>query len=138
MIAGFIGRTVWNTSPAMTTMSGASAITRSMARRNAWAQPPAAVTLDEAAKMVARSPRVLAAERDADMARAERATAGALPNPTVSFGSARPGGGERTIFDANSQQQATIEQPIPIFSRQRAGGTPSQVRKARTKEFPSS
>lgn len=85
-----------------------------------WAQPPASVTLDELLQMVARSPRVLAAERDADMARAERVTAGALPNPTLSYGAARPGGGERTIFDANSQQQATIELPIPIFGQRGA------------------
>jgi cobalt-zinc-cadmium efflux system outer membrane protein len=85
-----------------------------------WAQPPAAVTLDELLKMVARSPRVLAAERDAEVARADRTTAGALPNPTVSFGYARPGGGERTIFDANSQQQATVEMPIPVFGQRGA------------------
>jgi outer membrane protein, heavy metal efflux system len=85
----------------------------------AWAQPPAAVTLDELLKLLARSPRVLAAERDADVARAERVTAGALPNPTVSFGSARPSG-ERTVFDANSQQQATVELPIPIFGQRGA------------------
>ena len=85
-----------------------------------WAQPPATVTLDELLGMVARSPRVLAAERDADMARAERLTAGALPNPTVSWGAARPSGGERTIFDANSQQQATVEMPIPVFGQRGA------------------
>jgi len=85
----------------------------------AWAQPPAAVTLDELLKLVARSPRLLAAERDADVARAERVTAGALPNPTLSFGSARPSG-ERTVFDASSQQQATVELPIPIFGQRGA------------------
>ena len=31
-IAGFVGRTVWNTSPAMSTTSGASSMTRSIAR----------------------------------------------------------------------------------------------------------
>jgi cobalt-zinc-cadmium efflux system outer membrane protein len=86
----------------------------------AWAQPPASVTLDDVLRLVARSPRVLAAERDADMVRAERVTAGALPNPTLSFGSSRPSGGERTMFDANSQQQATIEMPIPIFGQRGA------------------
>jgi cobalt-zinc-cadmium efflux system outer membrane protein len=86
----------------------------------AWAQPPAAVTLDDLLKMVARSPRVLAAERDAEGARADRSTAGALPNPTLSFGYARPGGGERTIFDANSQQQATVEMPVPLFGQRGA------------------
>jgi len=87
---------------------------------SAWAQPPATVTLDDVLRMVARSPRVLAAERDADMVRAERVTAGALPNPTLSYGAARPSAGERTIFDANSQQQATVELPIPIFGQRGA------------------
>ena len=86
----------------------------------ALAQPPAAVTFDELLKMVTRSPRVLAAERDADMARAERVTAGALPNPTLSYGTARPSGGERTMFDGSSQQQATVELPIPIFGQRGA------------------
>jgi outer membrane protein, heavy metal efflux system len=86
----------------------------------AWAQPPAAVTLDELLKMVSRSPRVLAAERDADMARAERVTAGALPNPTLSYGNARPSGGERTMFDGSSQQQATLELPLPVFGQRGA------------------
>src|SRR5262245_28114842 len=86
----------------------------------AWAQPPASVTLDELMKMVARSPRVLAAERDADVARAERTTAGALPNPTLSYGAARPSAGERTMFDGNSQQTATVELPIPIFGQRGA------------------
>src|SRR6185503_3403017 len=86
----------------------------------AWAQPPAAVTLDELLQLVSRSPRVLAAERDADVARADRVTAGALPNPTLGYGVARPGGGERTIFDAGSQQQATVELPLPIFGQRGA------------------
>src|SRR5262245_19932711 len=86
----------------------------------AWAQPPAAVSLDELLQLTARSPRVLAAERDTDVARAERSTAGALPNPTLSYGAARPSSGERTIIDANSQQQATIELPVPIFGQRGA------------------
>jgi len=32
-----------------------------------------------------------------------------------------PSGGERTIFDANSQQQATVELPVPIFGQARRG-----------------
>ena len=86
----------------------------------ASAQPPAAVTLDELLQLASRSPRVLAAERDADVARADRVTAGALPNPTLGYGVARPGGGERTIFDAGSQQQATVELPLPIFGQRGA------------------
>jgi cobalt-zinc-cadmium efflux system outer membrane protein len=87
---------------------------------SAWAQPPAAVTMDELLKIVTRSPRVLAAELDAEGARADRLTAGALPNPTLSYGAARPSSGERTMFDANSQQQATVELPIPIFGQRGA------------------
>src|SRR6266540_2789927 len=86
----------------------------------AWAQLPATVTLDEALSIVARSPRVVAAERDADAARAERVTAGALPNPNFSLGTSRLAGGERTVFDANSQQQATVELPIPVFGQREA------------------
>ena len=64
------------------------------------------VTLDEVLRIVSESPRVAASPREADAARAERAAAGALPNPSLSFGRSRPAGGERTIFDANSQDQA--------------------------------
>jgi cobalt-zinc-cadmium efflux system outer membrane protein len=78
------------------------------------------VTLDELMRVVERSPRVAASEREVDMARADRAAAGALPNPTLSFSSARPSSGERTIFDANSQQQAAIELPVPIFGQRGA------------------
>ncbi len=86
----------------------------------AWAQLPAAVTLEQVLDLVARNPRVVAAERDADAARAERVTAGALPNPSLSLGTSRPSGGERTMFDGNSQQQATVELPIPVFGQREA------------------
>lgn len=98
---------------------------------------PAEVTLEDVLRIVARSPRIVASERDADAARAERLTAGALPNPTFSIGRSRPAGGERTIFDASVQQQANVELPIPIFgqraARERAadlqvGRADSQVR----------
>ena len=84
------------------------------------AELPASVTLDEVLRIVARNPRVAASERDADAARAERISAGALPNPSVSVGRSRPAGGDRTVFDANSQQQATVELPIPIFGQRGA------------------
>lgn len=87
---------------------------------SAWAQLPAAVSLDELMRVVERSPRVAVSAREVDIARAERATAGALPNPTLSFSRAAPSSGERTIFDANSQQQAAIDLPVPIFGQRGA------------------
>lgn len=86
----------------------------------AMAQMPGAVTLDEVLRLVAASPRVAVSLREADMARAERAAAGALPNPSVSLNRTTPSSGERTIFDASSQQQATVELPVPIFGQRGA------------------
>jgi len=86
----------------------------------ACAQLPSSVSLEELLRIVETSPRIIASEREADAARAERVTAGALPNPSVSLGRSRPSGGERTVFDATSQQQATIELPIPIFGQRGA------------------
>jgi cobalt-zinc-cadmium efflux system outer membrane protein len=86
----------------------------------AWAQLPQTVTLEDVLRIVEQSPRVAVSQREADVARADRAAAGAFANPTLSFGSARPSGGERTIFDANSQQQAMVELPVPIFGQRGA------------------
>ena len=86
----------------------------------AWAQLPQSVTLDEVLRMVEKSPRVAVSQRETDIARAERAAAGAFANPTLSLGRSNTAGGERTIFDANSQQQATLELPVPIFGQRGA------------------
>ena len=86
----------------------------------AFAQLHAVVTLDEVLRIVERSPRVAVSQREADMARADRAAAGALPNPSLSLGRSTPSSGERTIFDASSQQQATVELPVPIFGQRGA------------------
>ena len=85
-----------------------------------WAQLPQSVTLDDVLRIVETSPRIAASRREADMARAERAAAGALPNPNVSLGRTTASAGERTIFDASSQQQATVEIPVPIFGQRAA------------------
>jgi cobalt-zinc-cadmium efflux system outer membrane protein len=91
-----------------------------LAATPAWAQLPAAVTLDEVLRIVEQSPRVAVSQREADIARADRSAAGALLNPTLSLGRANSSSGERTIFDANSQQQATVELPVPIFGQRGA------------------
>src|SRR3989442_1963136 len=86
----------------------------------ACAQLPSSVSLEELLHIVETSPRIVASEREADAARAERVPAGALPNPSVLLGRSRPSGGECTVFDAPSHQQATIELPIPIFGQRGA------------------
>src|SRR5207247_9705762 len=98
----------------------------------ACAQLPSSVSLEELLRIVETNPRIIASEREADAARAERVTAGALPNPSVSLGRSRPSGGERTVFDATSQQQATSELPIPIFGQAgaRVRAADAQVRRA--------
>jgi cobalt-zinc-cadmium efflux system outer membrane protein len=114
----------------------------------AWAQLPPSVSLDEVLRIVETSPRVAVSQREADIARADRSAAGAFLNPTLSLGRANPSGGERTIFDANSQQQATVELPVPIFGQRGArvraadlavGRAESQVRLtvSETKRFAS-
>jgi len=86
----------------------------------ACAQMPETVTLEEVLRIVEQSPRISVSLREADIARAERAAAGALPNPSVTVGRFTPSGGERTIFDASSQQSASVELPVPIFGQRGA------------------
>jgi cobalt-zinc-cadmium efflux system outer membrane protein len=86
----------------------------------AWGQMPASVTLDEVLRIVGESPRITASQREADAARAERDAAAAFANPTLSLGRSRPAGGERTVFDARTQDQASAELPVPIFGQRGA------------------
>ena len=86
----------------------------------ALAQLPATVTLDEVLRIVEQSPRVAVSLREADIARAERAQAGALLNPSLSLGRFNSASGERTIFDASSQQQAQVDLPVPVFGQRGA------------------
>jgi cobalt-zinc-cadmium efflux system outer membrane protein len=86
----------------------------------AWAQLPASVTLEDVLRIVGQSPRITVSQREADAARAERAAAGAFANPSLSVGRSRPAGGDRTIFDARTQDQASAELPIPIFGQRGA------------------
>src|SRR4051812_10283989 len=97
-----------------------AALALALAPAPAWAQLPAEVSLAEAMRIVQSSPRVAVSAREADIARAERSAAAALPNPTLSLGRSTPSGGERTVFDANSQQQATLELPVPVFGQRGA------------------
>src|SRR2546430_10316662 len=84
------------------------------------AQLPPTVTLEDVLRIVSESPRVVASQREAEAARAEREAAGAFANPSLSVGRSRPAGGDRTIFDARSQDQASAELPVPIFGQRAA------------------
>lgn len=82
---------------------------------------PRQITLPQMLRLLAqRSPR-LAAERVAiDAAEAERLGAAAYPNPTVSVGRYQPAGGARTVFDASSQSQTTLDLPVLIGGQRKA------------------
>ena len=76
---------------------------------------PERLTLPILLRLVAeRSPRLAVEQTAIDTAEAERITAGALPNPTVSYGRFTPSGGARTMFDGSQQQQATVDLPLLI------------------------
>jgi cobalt-zinc-cadmium efflux system outer membrane protein len=87
---------------------------------DASAQLPERVSLEELLRIVSEGPRVAASQRDADAARADRDAAGAFANPSLTLGRSRPSGGERTIFDADRQDQASLELPVPIFGQRAA------------------
>lgn len=86
----------------------------------AWAQDPVAVlpqklTLPALLRLVAeRSPRLAAEQVAIDTAQAEKITAGAFPNPSVSYGRFTPSGGGSTLFDGSRQQQTTVDLPLLI------------------------
>lgn len=76
---------------------------------------PERLTLPILLRLVAeRSPRLAVEQVAIDAAEAERVSAGAWPNPTVSYGRFTPSGGARTLFDGNHQQQATVDLPLLI------------------------
>lgn len=71
------------------------------------------------------SPR-LALERQAvTVTETNRIAAGAYPNPTVSYGYTRQGGGQQTVFSGRRQDQAGIDVPLLI-----AGQRGARVEKA--------
>jgi len=84
-----------------------------------WAQEPVSalpesLTLPVLLRLVAeRSPRLAVEQVSIETAEAERITAGAFPNPTVSYGRFTSSGA-RTMFDGSQQQQATVDLPLLI------------------------
>lgn len=82
---------------------------------------PERLTLPILLRLVAeRSPRLAAEQVAIDTAEAERISAGALPNPTISYGRFTPSGGGRTLFDGSQQQLATLDLPLLISGQRGA------------------
>jgi cobalt-zinc-cadmium efflux system outer membrane protein len=82
---------------------------------------PELLTLPALLKLVAeRSPRLAVERAGVDAAQADRVTAGALPNPTISYGRSRPSGGASTVFEGSRQQQAGIDLPLLIAGQRGA------------------
>jgi len=68
-----------------------------------------------------RSPRLAVERVSIEAAEADRITAGALPNPTISYGSSRPSGGAaNSVISGNRQQQAGIDLPVLIAGQRGA------------------
>ncbi|MEO8137569.1 MAG: TolC family protein [Betaproteobacteria bacterium] len=65
------------------------------------------------------SPRLALERQNIRGAEANRITAGAYPNPTLSYGQYRPQSGQRTLFDGSRQEQASFEMPL-LLNGQRA------------------
>ena len=95
---------------AVSTMSAAS-----VGAQEPAAELPERLTLPVLLRLVAeRSPRLAVERTSIDTAEAERISAGAMPNPSVSYGRFTPSGGARTLFNGSQQQQATVDLPLLI------------------------
>ena len=82
---------------------------------------PERLTLPVLLQLVAeRSPRLAVERVGVDAAEADRVTAGALPNPTISYGQFRPAGGASTLFEGNRQQAASVDFPLLIAGQRGA------------------
>lgn len=82
---------------------------------------PDLLTLPALLRLVAeRSPRLAVERAGIDAAEADLVSAGALPNPTVTYGRMRPSAGASTVFEGNRQQQAGVEFPLLIAGQRGA------------------
>jgi cobalt-zinc-cadmium efflux system outer membrane protein len=89
-------------------------------------KPPETVDLQAVVRIVRDSSPRLAVERQAIAgAEANRITAGAYPNPTLSYGRFRPRTGQATLFDGTRQEQTQLDLPLLI-----AGQRSARVEKA--------
>jgi cobalt-zinc-cadmium efflux system outer membrane protein len=87
---------------------------------------PEVVDLPAVVRLVRDASPRLAVERQAIAgAEANRISAGAYPNPTLSYGRFRPRTGQATLFDGTRQEQTTLDLPLLI-----AGQRSARVEKA--------
>src|SRR5436190_19831843 len=101
--------------------TGAAWVVALAAGTAAAAAVPNEVDLQTVLRLVREvSPRLALERAGIAQAEADRITAGVYPNPIVPFGQARPSSGARTIFDARSQQDATVELPLLIAGQRAA------------------
>lgn len=96
-----------------------------MAAVPAWAQDSAAlpesVDLPALLRIVREvSPRLAVERQSVTITETNRIAAGAYPNPTVSYGYTRQGGGQQTVFSGRRQDQATFELPLLIAGQRGA------------------
>src|SRR5689334_15543300 len=95
-----------------------------MAVASAYAQDttlPEQLTLPVLLRLVnERSPRLAAEQTSIDAANAERVTAAAYPNPTISYGRFRPSGGGNTLFEGSRQEQSTLDYPLQLIGQRGA------------------
>jgi cobalt-zinc-cadmium efflux system outer membrane protein len=66
------------------------------------------------------SPRLSIERQAVAGAEANRITAGAYPNPTLSYGRYRPSAGQATLFDGSRQEQTTVDVPLLIAGQRSA------------------
>lgn len=66
------------------------------------------------------SPRLSVERQAVAGAEANRITAGAYPNPTLSYGRYRPSGGQATLFEGSRQEQTTVEIPLLLAGQRSA------------------
>ena len=85
------------------------------------ATPPGTVDLATIVR-IARdtSPRIAVEKQSITGAQANRITAGAYPNPSLTYGRSRPNGGQATMFTGNLQQQVTLDIPLLIAGQRGA------------------
>lgn len=93
---------------------------------DAQVKAPEVVDLPTVVRLVRDASPRLAAERQAIAgAEADRITAGAYPNPTLSYGRFQPRTGQATLFEGTRSEQTTLDLPLLI-----AGQRSARVEKA--------
>jgi len=111
-----VSRRPWRTAVAALALFAPYAVAQDDAR-----PLPELLSLQSLLRLVAeRSPRLAAERVGVDAAEADLVTAGALPNPSVSYGRSRPSGGANTVFEGSRQLQAGVEFPLLIAGQRGA------------------